>query len=86
MPKLSVIDACQQIRLLGYDGVIIAVTGNVLLADKDEFLSAGADFFLVFPLVLRWFSSICVYFFMHFEHYLATFIRTKAMSASRNPH
>lgn len=43
MPKLSGIDACKQIRLLGYDGVIIAVTGNVLPADKDEFLLAGVD-------------------------------------------
>lgn len=43
MPKMSGIDACKQIRELGYDGVIIAVTGNVLDSDREEFLSAGAD-------------------------------------------
>ena len=43
MPNMSGIDACREIRSLGYEGVIIAVTGNVLPSDIEEFLSAGAD-------------------------------------------
>lgn len=43
MPNMSGIDACREIRALGYTGVIIAVTGNVLPSDIEEFLSAGAD-------------------------------------------
>lgn len=43
MPNMSGIDACREIRSLGYSGIIIAVTGNVLPSDIEEFLSAGAD-------------------------------------------
>jgi two-component system, OmpR family, response regulator MprA len=43
MPNMSGIDACREMRSLGYRGTIIAVTGNVLPADVHEFLSAGAD-------------------------------------------
>jgi CheY-like chemotaxis protein len=43
MPNMSGIDACREIRGLGYQGIILAVTGNVLPSDIEEFLSAGAD-------------------------------------------
>lgn len=43
MPNMSGIDACREIRALGYQGVIIAVTGNVLPSDIEEFICAGAD-------------------------------------------
>jgi CheY-like chemotaxis protein len=43
MPNMSGIDACREMRALGYNGIILAVTGNVLPSDIEEFLAAGAD-------------------------------------------
>jgi CheY-like chemotaxis protein len=38
---------------LGYKGLIIAITGNVLAKDRDEMLAVGADYVLVKPLVKK---------------------------------
>jgi CheY-like chemotaxis protein len=57
MPNMSGIDACKQIRDLGYDGVIISVTGNVLSGDQQEFLAAGADILIGKPFQLTSFHQ-----------------------------
>ena len=43
-------DATRRIRSLGFAGVIVAVSGNVLKDDVDAFLTAGADYFVEKPL------------------------------------
>jgi len=43
MPVMDGIKATQELRRRGFDRLIIAVTGNVLDDEADEFLEAGAD-------------------------------------------
>ena len=43
MPNMGGIEACRIIRSLGYDGVVVAITGNILPEDVMEFTLAGAD-------------------------------------------
>eukprot|EP00602_Paraphysomonas_sp_CaronLab_P012206 CAMPEP_0185038082 /NCGR_PEP_ID=MMETSP1103-20130426/33292_1 /TAXON_ID=36769 /ORGANISM="Paraphysomonas bandaiensis, Strain Caron Lab Isolate" /LENGTH=496 /DNA_ID=CAMNT_0027576353 /DNA_START=935 /DNA_END=2426 /DNA_ORIENTATION=+ len=43
MPNMGGIEACKIIRDMGYEGPIIAVTGNIVPEDVEEFLAAGAD-------------------------------------------
>lgn len=43
MPRLRGTESTQNIRLLGYKGIIIGVTGNALPEDVREFLNHGAD-------------------------------------------
>ncbi len=50
MPKMSGTEAAQIIRKLGYKGLIVAVTGNVLPEDKDIILASGMDCVLPKPL------------------------------------
>ena len=50
MPRLRGTEAAQQIRALGYRGIIVGVTGNVLQEDIDEFISHGVDFVAPKPL------------------------------------
>lgn len=49
MPNLMGDEATIQIRSKGYNGIIIALTGNAGQAYKDLFLEAGADYFLTKP-------------------------------------
>eukprot|EP01041_Mallomonas_annulata_P042279 gene42279-biopygen20856 len=42
--------ACRIIRSMGYKGLIIGVTGNVLSCDMDILIEAGADVVLTKPL------------------------------------
>lgn len=53
MPNMGGIEACKQIRSLGYSGVIVAISGNVIPEDIQEFLAAGADKFLGKPITLE---------------------------------
>jgi CheY-like chemotaxis protein len=50
MIKMHGLQATKNIRSLGYTGVIVAVTGNVMKEDRDEFIAAGADHFIEKPL------------------------------------
>jgi len=50
MTTMGGIVATKNIRQLGFTGKIIAITGNVMKEDVDEFLSAGADYVLAKPL------------------------------------
>ena len=43
MPRMRGTEAAQRIRQLGYNGVIIGVTGNALPEDVKDFIDHGAD-------------------------------------------
>ena len=50
MPNMDGPTAIAAIRNLGYDSVILGLTGNALLSDRDAMLKAGADGVLVKPM------------------------------------
>jgi CheY-like chemotaxis protein len=50
MSQLHGPEAVVQIRALGYEGLIIAVTGNVLKSDVDNFIKCGVDDVLFKPI------------------------------------
>jgi CheY-like chemotaxis protein len=53
MPVLSGIEATRKIRKLGYTGIIMGVTGNVLEEQIADFEMAGASGVLAKPVDLR---------------------------------
>lgn len=50
MPNMNGIEATQEIRRMGYAGMIVAVTGSVLPDEVEAFLRAGADRVMSKPL------------------------------------
>lgn len=50
MPNMDGPTAIAVLRQLGYDGIILGLTGNALLGDRDVMLKAGADGVLVKPM------------------------------------
>ena len=50
MISMNGAEATRHIRSLGFTGVLIAVSGNVLKDDVDAFFAAGADYFVEKPL------------------------------------
>jgi CheY-like chemotaxis protein len=50
MPNMNGPQATQAIRLLGYTGLIIGVTGNMMASDVELFLESGANVILPKPL------------------------------------
>jgi CheY-like chemotaxis protein len=53
MPKMSGPQAIKQVRELGYNGLIVGVTGNGAADDIVAFIDAGADSVLVKPVSLE---------------------------------
>jgi len=53
MPVMEGPEAARRMRELGYTGLIVGITGNVLLADKDWFVKQGADLVLTKPVDIR---------------------------------
>ena len=49
MPRLNGPRAAQEIRSLGYDGIIVGITGKVLSEDVRDFIDHGADIVLGKP-------------------------------------
>jgi len=49
-PRQTGVEATKAIRDMGFDGLIIAVTGNALDEDVVEFYKSGADLVLFKPL------------------------------------
>ena len=49
MPNMEGPEAARGMRELGYTGLIIGITGNALKADKDRFISCGANMVLTKP-------------------------------------
>ena len=50
MPLMNGPDATRAIRNLGYKGIILGITGNVLQEDSEHFRSMGADDILAKPI------------------------------------
>ena len=50
---MSGIEACKLIRTMGFRGPIVAVTGNIVPEDVEEFLAAGADKLVGKPMKLE---------------------------------
>ena len=53
MPNMEGPEAAHTMRELGYTGLIIGITGNVLPSDKARFISQGADIVLTKPVDIR---------------------------------
>jgi CheY-like chemotaxis protein len=43
MPVLSGTEAVEALRRMGYEGLIVGVTGSALMEERQEFVEAGAD-------------------------------------------
>lgn len=50
MPVMDGPTAIAEIRKLGYNGIILGLTGNALLSDREAMMKAGADGVLLKPL------------------------------------
>jgi CheY-like chemotaxis protein len=57
MPNMDGPTAITEIRKLGYSSIILGLTGNALLSDRDAMLKAGANGVLVKPLNLELFRD-----------------------------
>jgi CheY-like chemotaxis protein len=53
MPRMKGTEATRRIRSLGFLGIMVAVTGNVLDDDVADFLSHGVDKVLPKPFDMR---------------------------------
>ena len=58
MPNMDGPTATKALRAMGYNGVIIGVTGNQLSADIEHFLECGANKVLMKPLVVDQFRQV----------------------------
>lgn len=58
MPRMTGPDACSRMRELGFTGLIIGVTGNVLPADIEMYLSRGANRVLTKPFDIEEFDRL----------------------------
>jgi hypothetical protein len=52
MPNMSGVEACRIIRSMGYEGPMIAITGNIVPEDVVDFKLAGVDELLFKPIQL----------------------------------
>ena len=53
MPQMDGIESTQQLRALGYTGIIVALTANALVGNEDMFLNNGFDGFISKPIDTR---------------------------------
>lgn len=59
MPKMDGPTATTQLRNLGFDGLIIGLTGQLLEDEKAHFLNSGADEVLGKPLNTSLLAAVC---------------------------
>ena len=57
MPIMNGTEAVVKLRELGYNGIILGVTGNALPEDVQEFEDKGADLVIVKPLDIAKFED-----------------------------
>jgi CheY-like chemotaxis protein/anti-sigma regulatory factor (Ser/Thr protein kinase) len=53
MPQMDGIEATQQLRALGYTGIIVALTANALVGNEEMFLNNGFDGYISKPIDTR---------------------------------
>ena len=58
MPRMRGTEATTKIRALGFQGMVIAVTGNALPEDVNDFLDHGADAVMPKPFDINTFKSL----------------------------
>ena len=63
MPVMDGVTATRILRDLGYDGAIVAVTGNAFPADVQRFILSGANEVFIKPLDVKEFESFLASFF-----------------------
>jgi osomolarity two-component system sensor histidine kinase SLN1 len=51
MPQMSGLEAIARLRAAGREDLVVGVTGNALIRDQDEYLSAGVDHVLIKPVI-----------------------------------
>jgi CheY-like chemotaxis protein len=51
MPLMSGLEAIARLRASGREDLVVGVTGNALIRDQDEYLTAGADHVLIKPVL-----------------------------------
>lgn len=51
MPQMSGLETIARLRAVGREDLVVGVTGNALIRDQDEYLTAGADHVLIKPVV-----------------------------------
>jgi signal transduction histidine kinase len=75
MPVMNGVEMTKQLRCLGYNNIIIGLTGNVMEQDIKEFLYAGADYILMKPLKIKELTSL-----IQFVENSGTLSRTDAIT------
>ena len=58
MPQMDGIETTQTLRMLGYDGTIVALTANALVGNDEMFMQNGFDGFISKPIDVRNLDSI----------------------------
>ena len=58
MPEMDGIEATRQIRDLGYDGTIIALTANTIFGSRNMFMQNGFDDYIPKPIDFKLFDDI----------------------------
>lgn len=51
MPLMSGLEAIARLRAAGREDLVVGVTGNALIRDQDEYLTAGVDHVLIKPVL-----------------------------------
>jgi CheY-like chemotaxis protein len=65
MPKMDGMEAMKEMRALGYNGVIIALTANAIVGNEEMFVKNGFDGFLSKPIDTRKLDTILNKFLSH---------------------
>jgi len=73
MPEMDGIETTMQIRELGYDGVIIALTANTMAGNRKMFMQNGFDEYISKPIDFKLFDDV-----------LNRFIRDRHFSMATN--
>jgi CheY-like chemotaxis protein len=58
MPQMDGIETTQNLRSLGYNGTIIALTANAVMGNREMFLEKGFDGFISKPIDIRNLNSV----------------------------
>lgn len=53
MPNMTGTEATRALRLIGYRGVIVGVTGDAQVVDIERFMQAGANDVFIKPIVVE---------------------------------